>query len=233
MVAAGSAVGVELAAASSGCLGAITLLVPRGQRVAVLGRNGAGKSTLLRLAAGLDVPARGAARTEGPIGWMAQDVRASLLPWLDAARNIGLPLRPRRLPAAELARRVKAVCEVVPISPGLLVRKPDELSGGEQQRVALARALAGRPRTVLLDEPFSALDTASRIELRRRLTAALARERVTVLFTTHDLDDVLALAERVIVIAGAPTRVVADVAIDPDDAAGERSRLERACAEGS
>jgi len=227
------AVDLELAAASASCLAPITIAVPRGQRVALLGRNGAGKSTLLRLAAGLVSPSRGTARTAGPIGWMAQDVRASLLPWLDVAHNIALPLRPLRLSTAEVARRVNAVLEVVPIAPALLVRKPDELSGGEQQRVLLARALAGRPRTLLLDEPFSALDTAGRLDLRRRLVATLAREDITVLFTTHDLDDVLALADRAIVLAGVPARVAGDIEIDPDDAPRARQHLERACAEAA
>jgi NitT/TauT family transport system ATP-binding protein len=232
MVAA-PALGIEVVGATSGCLETVSLAVPRGQRVALLGENGAGKTTLLRLVAGLATPRRGMVRADGPVGWVAQDFRASLLPWLDVAANVALPLRPARPPAAELEGRVRAALATVSLSAALGARPPARLSGGEQQRVALARALVGAPRTLLLDEPFSAIDIGGRAGLRRRLAAAATRHGITVLFATHDLDDVLALADRAVVLAGAPARVVADLAVTPGDADALRARLEAAGAEAA
>ncbi len=205
-------------------LDGLTLAVPSGQRVALLGRNGAGKTTLLRIAAGLLAPASGTARVEPPLGYMPQDYRASLLPWLRAGRNVALPLAAAGLDAGEARARVLEAASTVALDARLLERWPYRLSGGEQQLVALARALVGRPRTLLLDEPLSALDLGARLALRRALRDFAAARKTTVLLVSHDLDDVLTVAERALVVAAAPLRVVADLPVD----GGARAAIEAA-----
>jgi len=219
--------GIAVADVAYGGLADVTLEARAGERVAILGPNGAGKSTLLRVIAGLVRPDRGTARAEGPIGWVPQDFRASLLPWLDAEANVALTLRPLRLDRRARARRLAEALAVVPIAAPLLGRRPRELSGGEQQRVALARALAGAPRTLLLDEPFSAIDAAARADLRGRLAAAVAARGTTLVLVTHELDDVFDLADRAVVLGDG--RIVSELEVAPD----RRAWLERACAEAS
>jgi sulfonate transport system ATP-binding protein len=188
----------------------ITLAVPDGESLAVVGGSGCGKSTLLRLIAGLERPSQGAIRIDqtevfGPrpeIGLVFQEPR--LMAWLSVADNAGFGLFD--LPAAERRDRVAAALDRVGLSAAA-GRWPRELSGGMAQRVALARALVTRPRILLLDEPFSALDALTRADLQDHLLDLWDDDRPTLILVTHDIDEALALADRVVVLKGGPGRI--------------------------
>lgn len=196
----------------------VDMRVEDGEVLGVVGESGCGKSTLLRLVAGLEVPDRGVirvgARTVAGAGtWVPPERRGvgmvfqdfALFPHLRAVDNVayGLASTPRR----ERRSRAEAVLELVGLA-GLGGRYPHELSGGQQQRVALARALAPEPRILLLDEPFSNLDSALKRSLRDELAAILRRTRMTALLVVHDAEDVLALADRVAVMRAGRIRQV-------------------------
>ena len=178
----------------------LDLDVARGERVAILGASGCGKSTLLRCIAGLERPDDGTIVTAGEIGIIFQEPR--LFPWLNVKRNVAFAARTD----AERAR-VDNVLAMV----GMLHaadRLPKALSGGMAQRVALARSLVRDPALLLLDEPFAALDALRRIELRVAVREILEFTRAGAILVTHDVDDALALADRVIVLAGSPAEIV-------------------------
>ncbi|MEV0247131.1 ABC transporter ATP-binding protein [Nocardia sp. NPDC050712] len=186
-------------------LDSITLDIPAGQFVALLGRSGSGKSTLLRALAGLDhdVEGSGTLRVPEKTSVVFQDSR--LLPWQRVLANV-LFGQPRSLHAAGQAR----LAEV-----GLAGRErawPAELSGGEQQRVALARSLVDEPDLLLADEPFGALDALTRIKMHELLRDLIARHTPTVLLVTHDVDEAITLAQRVLVLDAG--RLTVDLPID-------------------
>jgi ABC-type nitrate/sulfonate/bicarbonate transport system ATPase subunit len=178
----------------------LDLDVARGERVAVLGASGCGKSTLLRCIAGLERPDAGTIATSGEIGVVFQEPR--LFPWLDVERNVAFPARN----ASERAR-VEGVLGLVGLAHAAK-RLPKQLSGGMAQRAALARALVRDPHLLLLDEPFGALDALRRIELRAAVREILEFTKASAILVTHDVEDALALADRVIVLAGSPAEVV-------------------------
>jgi NitT/TauT family transport system ATP-binding protein len=194
----------------------VDLAVGEGEFVALIGPSGCGKTTLLRAVTGLLEPLRGAvevfgassaaARSAGSIGLVSQD--AGLLPWLTVEDNVRLTLS-----LADVAADVPALLERVGIAR-FAAYYPAQLSGGMRQRVALARALAHRPRLLLMDEPFGALDELSREELRLELLEIWERERSSVLFVTHAVREAVLLADRVVVMSGRPGRVIAEVPID-------------------
>ncbi len=210
----------------------VELDVATGSLTAVLGASGSGKTTLLRLIAGFDHPDQGTISVDGrlvadatrfvspqqrDIGYVPQD--GALFPHLTVEGNVGFGLSRRD------RRRVGELLDLVGLGE-LRKRYPRELSGGQEQRVALARALAIRPRVVLLDEPFSALDASLRSELRRDVARILADADTTTVLVTHDQDEALALADQVAVLAGG--RVVAcagprELYRDPPDAAAAAS----------
>ena len=198
-------------------LGPLSLTIGRGEIVGLVGTSGCGKSTLLRIVGGLESASAGSVRIDGEpvrgprpeIGIVFQEPR--LMPWLTVAANVtfgldGVP-RARR---NQLAEAALAKDGLTPFSAAL----PRELSGGMAQRVALARALVTQPEILLLDEPFSALDAFTRIRLQDELLRLWAIDRPTLLFVTHDIDEALALADRVIVLRGHPGRVRRDDRID-------------------
>lgn len=195
----------------------IDLAVPAGQILAVVGGSGCGKSTLLRLIAGLDGPSAGEVRVDGvpvdgphpAVGVVFQEPR--LFPWLTVAENVGFGLRHR--PRQERARRVEVELERVGLA-GAGRRLPRELSGGMAQRVALARSLVAEPRILLLDEPFSALDALTRGNLQDHLARLWSYGRPTLVLVTHDIEEALVLADRVVVLRPRPGRV--DAVIDVD-----------------
>jgi iron(III) transport system ATP-binding protein len=187
----------------------VDLAVAAGSRTAVVGPSGSGKTTLLRLIAGFEAPDAGRITlagellADGPaslpahlrgIGIVTQD--GGLFPHLTVADNIGfgLPRRDRGRSA-----RIRELMAMVELDPGLARRRPHELSGGQQQRVALARALARRPRLMLLDEPFSALDTGLRAGTRRAVAALLDAEGIATILVTHDQEEALAFADQLAV----------------------------------
>ena len=173
------------------------LSIAPGEFVALLGHSGSGKSTLLRALAGIDYDASGGGTVEAPaaVSMVFQDSR--LLPWLRVLDNVVLGLRTG--PSAAVRGR-EALAEV-----GLAGRErawPSQLSGGEQQRAALARSLVREPALLLADEPFGALDALTRMKMQRLLRDLYGRHRPTVLLVTHDVDEAVLLADRVIVLDG-------------------------------
>lgn len=206
----------------------VSLRIGKGERVAVIGRSGCGKSTLLQIMAGLAQPSDGdvsfALREAGtPIRRTLMFQRPLLFPWLDVAGNVALALRfdsQRR----EAEGRVQTLLAQVGLANrgGANVR---ELSGGQQQRVALARSLAVDPEALLLDEPFSALDPLTRAGLRRQLLETQQAFGFAIVLVTHDVDDVLDLAERVVVMAAEPGRIVAKHEIPQQMNAQTRAEL--------
>jgi sulfonate transport system ATP-binding protein len=198
-------------------LDGISLDVAPGEIVTVVGGSGCGKSTLLRLVSGLDVPTQGNVALDGDtiaaphekIGIVFQEPR--LLPWLTVAGNVGFGLADR--PRTERAERVARQLARVGLSDKAQVW-PRELSGGQAQRVALARALVMRPEVLLLDEPFSALDAFTRIDLQDHLLDLWADTKPTLVVVTHDVEEAIVLADRVVVMRSQPGRVFAAIEID-------------------
>ncbi len=195
----------------------IGITAESGEIVALLGGSGCGKTTLLRLISGLDETSVGEVQLDDQpirgtnpwVGAVFQEPR--LLPWLTVADNIGFG--GQRLGAAIRARRVQELLERIGLI-GYGQRWPRDLSGGQQQRVAIARALIGHPGILLLDEPFSALDPFTRAT-QHRLVLDLWRElKPTILMVTHDVDEAVFLADRIIILKPRPGRVQEMMAVD-------------------
>ena len=195
----------------------ISLGIGEGEIVGIVGASGCGKSTLLRLLAGIERPSAGAAAFGGAplagprdeIGVVFQEPR--LMPWLTVEANVSFGLR--HLPAAERKARAAETLERVGLSH-FAKALPRELSGGMAQRVAIARALAARPKVLLLDEPFSALDAFTRLALQEHLLELWSYDRPTFVLVTHDIDEALALADRIVLMRGHPGRIHREFAVD-------------------
>lgn len=195
--------------------------VEHGEFVTVVGPSGAGKTTMLRCLSGLLAPDAGAVSLKGepvtgPPEGMAvvfQDYSRSLLPWMSVLDNVALPLRSRGMTKKDRLAAAHQALEAVGLGavPKLY---PWQMSGGMQQRAAIARAVACRPEVMLMDEPFASVDAQTRADLED-LTLRLQREfSMTVVLVTHDIDEAVYLADRVIVLSGAPTSVTEVVEID-------------------
>jgi len=190
----------------------VSLHVRPGEFVSVLGASGCGKSTLLRLIAGLDAGYSGAIMMGGERvsdtslerGIVFQDHR--LFPWLTAEQNILAALRNAPLSAREKRDAVAAHIALVGLA-GFERAYPHQLSGGMAQRVAIARGLVNRPRVLLLDEPFGALDALTRSRLQNELLRIWERERITMILVTHDVDEAISLGDRVVTMAPRPGRI--------------------------
>jgi len=178
-------------------LEALDLDLAPGEIVALVGRSGSGKSTLLRVLAGLSADHVGDVEVPGERAVAFQEAR--LFPWRRTRANVELGVPPRTLPRAEVRRRARDVLVEVGLAHRLNAW-PLTLSGGEAQRVALARALVGSPRLLLLDEPFGALDALTRIAVHDLLLQLWDRHRFSVLLVTHDVDEAVSLADRVLVL---------------------------------
>jgi sulfonate transport system ATP-binding protein len=196
----------------------IQVTADSGEIVAILGGSGCGKTTLLRLVAGLDEPTGGEIRlddqviagTNPQVSAVFQEPR--LLPWLNVADNIGFG--GQRLAPVERGRRTEALLDRIGLA-AYGKRWPRDLSGGQQQRVAIARALIGQPGILLLDEPFSALDPFTRAT-QHTLVLDLWREmRPTILMVTHDVDEAVFLADRIVIMRPRPGRVHEAMPVDP------------------
>ncbi len=200
-------------------LSGIDLTLRPGEFTALVGASGCGKSTLLRLIAGLDTPDAGQILLDGvPIngasrscGLIFQDHR--LLPWLSVVQNIELALAGTKYAAAARRALALASLELVGLTD-FAGAFPRQLSGGMAQRVALARGFVNRPRLLLLDEPFSALDSLTRARLQTELLRIWAHEGTSMLLVTHDVEEAVLLADRVIVLAPNPGRL--NIALDID-----------------
>lgn len=172
----------------------IEIDIPQGEIVAIVGESGCGKSTLLRIFAGLDRADGGAINVKGQVSVAFQDAR--LLPWQRVWENVSFGL-----PDGRDARREKAFAALDEVGLSSLGEAwPGTLSGGEAQRVALARALIRNPAVLLLDEPFGALDALTRLRMHKLLQNLWQSHRFTVVLVTHDVDEALSLADRVVVL---------------------------------
>jgi NitT/TauT family transport system ATP-binding protein len=191
-------------------LAGIDLAVETGSFVALLGPSGSGKSTLLRVIAGLDAPDRGELRRSEPDARLAMVFQdAHLLPWRDVRANVELPLELLRRPSAERRAAAEEALARVGLSDAMR-RYPAELSGGMRMRASLARALVTRPRLLLLDEPFAALDELTRMALDDELRRLWQGSGLSVVFVTHSIAEAAYLAQRVVVLSRRPARIVLD-----------------------
>jgi ABC-type nitrate/sulfonate/bicarbonate transport system ATPase subunit len=186
--------------------------------ITILGPSGCGKSTLLRIVAGLDTPTGGEVRLDGQAvrgpgadrGMVFQTY--TLFPWLTVTQNICFGLREKGVASSRQAEIAAHYVDKVGLR-GFEHHYPKMLSGGMQQRTAIARALANEPRILLLDEPFGALDNQTRALMQELLLSIWESERKTVLFVTHDIEEAIFMANRVVVMTARPGRIKADVAV--------------------
>lgn len=196
----------------------VTFSVKPRETVALLGASGCGKSTLLRVLAGLEKP------QEGSVRFLDQPVtqphprsalvfqQASLLPWLNVADNVSFGLDFRHQPRISKQQKEERVQEAL-TAVGMAAHAkalPSELSGGMAQRVALARALAREPQLLFADEPFSALDPITRAEMQNLLVDVVQRWHTSALLVTHDIDEAILVADRILLMGGSPAKVIAE-----------------------
>jgi len=216
-------------------LHATDLTVHAGEFLSVLGPSGCGKSTLLRCVAGLETPDQGrivfgdrtvydhergtfVAPRQRRLGMVFQDL--ALWPHLNASENVAFPLRVTRTPKHEVTTRVAEALELVGLSH-FAEKMPHQLSGGQQQRVAIARAIVARPSVLLMDEPFSALDAALRLQLRDELRELTTSLGLTTIYVTHDQADAMAMSDRIAVLDRGVLKQVStpeDLYLQPRDA---------------
>jgi NitT/TauT family transport system ATP-binding protein len=190
--------------------------IARGEFVSVFGPNGCGKSTLINLIAGLLVPDGGEILFGGKtlaatkIGYVFQNYREALFPWLTAWNNIEYPLKLMKLAPSERHARVERLVARLGIKIDL-ARYPYELSGGQQQLVSILRALVVEPEVLFLDEPFSALDYEMTLFMREQLQRLFLETRTTTVLVSHDLEEAVYLADRVLLLTRRPARIADDV----------------------
>ena len=190
----------------------VSMTIGRGEKVAILGPSGCGKSTLLRILGGLDKHYRGS------VEWASDESEAgrlrtatvfqqdSTLPWRDVAANVELGLSRLHLPKSEVRSRVEQYTELVGLEK-FRNAYPHELSGGMKQRVSIARALACRPSVLLMDEPLAALDAQTRIVMQSELSSIWRSADSTVVYVTHDIEEAITLADRVVVMTARPGEI--------------------------
>ncbi|MFN8122027.1 MAG: ABC transporter ATP-binding protein [Thermoleophilia bacterium] len=202
--------------------------VAEGEFVSLVGPSGCGKSTLLGMIAGLLAPDTGAIELDGesvtgrPGGGRAMVFQdAALMPWLSVRHNVEYGLRAQRVPRAERRERAMDALAMVHLEH-VADRHPHELSGGMRQRVAIARALVLRPRVLLMDEPFSALDAQTRTVLHEELQRIYLETRPAVVFVTHNLMEAAFLADTVYLLSSGPGRIVKRYTVDVDRPRDER-----------
>ena len=196
-----------------------TFSVASGTFVSIVGPSGCGKSTILRMFSGLLAPTAGTVRIDGEtvtglrtdVGFMFQT--DALIPWRTVLENIALPLKFQGVDKTERDDRARAWIKTVGLE-GFESSYPHQLSGGMRKRVSLACTLVSDPSTILMDEPFSALDVQTRNMMENELISIWARDKKTVVFVTHDLEEAIALSDYVVVLTARPARVKAVRAID-------------------
>ncbi len=197
----------------------VSLSVAPGEFVCLLGPSGCGKSTLLGAVAGYVDPAEGRIRLDGaPVSGPGPDrgmvfQQYSLFPWKTVLENVAFGPRMSGRSRGEARALAARFLDMVGLSAHAR-RYPAELSGGMQQRVSIARALANCPAVLLMDEPFGALDAQTRAMMQEALLRLWAQTGTTILFVTHDIDEAIFLADRVVVMGTAPGRIIADLTVD-------------------
>ena len=199
----------------------VSFTVADGEFVCVVGPSGCGKTTLLKCIAGLLRATRGEVLLRGKrvvappdeLALVFQEYSRSLMPWSSVRNNVLLPLRHKKLSSAERRELVEESLESVGLTR-FIDHYPWQLSGGMQQRVAIARALAYQPSILLMDEPFASVDAQTRADLEDLILRVREEYGITILFVTHDIDESVYLADRVVVLTHSPTRVKEIVAVD-------------------
>jgi NitT/TauT family transport system ATP-binding protein len=199
----------------------LTFTVENGDLVCLVGPSGCGKTTLLRCVSGLLDPTSGDVRVDGkavdgPPPGMAvvfQEYGRSLFPWMNVRDNVELPLKQKKVARARRNELVEQSLDAVGLT-GSESAYPWQLSGGMQQRVAIARAVAYEPQTLLMDEPFAAVDAQTRADLEDLVRQLWKRLGVTILFVTHDIDESVYLGQRVVMLSSSPTVVQDELIID-------------------
>jgi len=199
----------------------LSFSISTGELISIVGPSGAGKTTLLRILAGLLAPSRGSIsllgeRVTGVPDGMAmvfQDYSRSLLPWLRVEKNVLFPLNESMGSKEERKQLAAEALHAVGLE-GHEHKYPWQLSGGMQQRVAIARAIAYRPRLLLMDEPFASVDAQTRSDLEDLVLRIREQYKMTILFVTHDIDESVYLADRVLVLSRPPATLVEDIKID-------------------
>ncbi|APG19576.1 ABC transporter ATP-binding protein [Kosakonia radicincitans] len=199
----------------------VDLTIRQGEFVSLLGPSGCGKSTLLKMIAGLIESSDGKLmlfrrdrrekQRDLPLSFVFQE--ATLMPWSNVHKNVRLPLDLSGVPRAEADTRVREILDLVGLGQFGHVL-PRELSGGMQMRVSIARGLVTRPKVLLMDEPFGALDEITRNKLDSDLLQLWQEQKLTVVFVTHSIQEAVFLSQRVIMMAARPGRVVDDISID-------------------
>ncbi|HEV2215148.1 MAG TPA: ABC transporter ATP-binding protein [Terracidiphilus sp.] len=197
----------------------ISLSVERGEFVTFLGPSGCGKSTLLRIVSGLSIPTGGTVQVNGMTPKNAREITsflfqdATLLPWRTVEQNVGLGMELEHVARDVRRDRTTRMLALVGLTDAA-ARYPRQLSGGMKMRVSIARALAGRPRLLLMDEPFAALDEIARDQLNEDLLRLYLDQQWTVLFVTHSVAEAVFLSTRIVVLAPHPGRVAGELAVD-------------------
>jgi NitT/TauT family transport system ATP-binding protein len=197
----------------------ISLTVERGEFVTFLGPSGCGKSTLLKLVSGLSQVSEGSVQVNGMTPTNAREMMsfifqdATLLPWRTVEQNVGLGMELEYAARDARKERVARMLELVGLS-NVGKRYPRQLSGGMKMRVSIARALVTRPRILLMDEPFAALDEMTRDRLNEELLRLYAEQKWTVLFVTHSVAEAVFLSSRIVILAAHPGRVSHEVQVD-------------------
>jgi NitT/TauT family transport system ATP-binding protein len=199
----------------------LTFQVDSGDLVCLVGPSGCGKTTLLRCLGGLLDPTSGTVRIDGRevagpppgLAMVFQEYGRSLFPWMSVRDNVELPLKQKRIPKARRSELVGDALSAVGLA-GTESSYPWQLSGGMQQRVAIARAVAYEPTTLLMDEPFAAVDAQTRADLEDLVRSLWQRLKVTILFVTHDIDEAIYLGQRVVMLSSSPTVVQDELVVD-------------------
>lgn len=197
----------------------ITLEIDPGEVVVFLGPSGCGKSTILRALAGLLTPLSGNATVDGaPVAGNAAQCAMvfqedALFPWRTALKNVMYPMRLRGMRGRDLKTAAHDRLEQVGLA-SYGNHLPSHLSGGMRQRVQLARTLACEPKVMLMDEPFGALDAQTRLDMQRLLMTVWEQQKMTILFVTHDVDEALLLADRIVLLTGRPATVADVITVD-------------------
>ncbi len=198
-------------------LDSIDLTVQQGQFITIVGATGCGKTTLLNIIAGLEKANRGTVTLDSNMrlgqnmGYVFQHY--TLFPWRTTLHNVEFGLQMQGVPRRQRKERAKSLLAKVGLA-SFEKSSPHELSGGMRQRAAIAQALALEPKLLLMDEPFGAVDDATRAELQQMLIELWRTEKKTILFVTHNIDEAISLGSRVMVVGRRPSRVIAQIEID-------------------